>query len=106
MRGKTIPKWITKDSIACFAAYQPAAGGQIFAQDVQSECGKEWSQWSWSRVDPILPYFAQGRSDRSADCGKHVDFYFLPGFRTIPCHSPAIPLESPGQEMEGTELLP
>lgn len=29
------------DSIACFAAYQPAAGGQIFAQDVHSECGKE-----------------------------------------------------------------
>eukprot|EP00435_Cladocopium_sp_Y103_P013419 s1500_g3.t1 len=28
------------DSIACFAAYQPAAGGQIFAQDVHSECGK------------------------------------------------------------------
>ena len=28
-------------SVACFASYQPAAGNQIFAADVHSECLKE-----------------------------------------------------------------
>ena len=39
-----LPPW-PKGSVACFASYQAAAGNQIFAADVHTECFKEDGVW-------------------------------------------------------------